>query len=253
MKNKLFWVVLILWGCMISCQPPNRSQPTDSDQADAKKVLIDNVLSTAEHDDGWVLLFDGASISDHWHKYNSDGLNKNWVIDEGAIHFNPDHGDGGDLTSNLSYENFELKLDWRIQDCGNSGIMFNVQEEDDYDYPWLTGPEMQILDASCHPDGKIDKHRAGDLYDLIECSEVTVKPAGEWNRIKIVSKNGDYEFWQNDIKVVSFTMHTAEWDAMVAGSKFVEMSDFGKFTDGKIVLQDHTDRVWFKNIKIKKL
>jgi cytochrome c len=253
MKNKLSWVVLIIWGCLISCQPAKKAGSSDSDIHSAKKILQDNVLSTTERDAGWTLLFDGASISDHWHKYNTDSLNRNWVIDDNTIHFNPDHGDGGDLTSNRSYEDFELKLDWRIQDCGNSGIMYNVQEGADYDHPWLTGPEMQILDATCHPDGKIDKHRAGDLYDLIECGTVTVKPAGEWNSIKIISNEGDYEFWQNDVKVVSFTMHTAEWDAMVAGSKFVEMPDFGKFTSGKIVLQDHTDRVWFKNIKIKNL
>ena len=131
--------------------------------------------------------------------------------------------------------------------------MYNVQEGEDYGYPWLTGPEMQILDASCHPDGKIDTHRAGDLYDLIECSEVTVKPAGQWNSIKIVSRDGNYEFWQNDVKVVSYTMHNEAWDQMVSNSKFVEMPDFGKFKEGKIVLQDHTDRVWFKNIKIKTL
>ena len=253
MKNKLFWMVLILWGCVSSCQQPNKTGQSDSVDTSTIEIVADNVLSAAEKDGGWVLLFDGASISYHWHKYNSEGLNKNWVIDDGAIYFNPDHGDGGDLTSNQSYKNFELKLDWKIQDCGNSGIMYNVQEGENYDYQWLTGPEMQILDASCHPDGKINKHRAGDLYDLIECSEVTVKPAGEWNSIKIVSNQGEYEFWQNEVKVVSYTMHTDEWDDMVAGSKFVEMSDFGKFREGKIVLQDHTDRVWFKNIKIRTL
>jgi len=246
-------MALILLGCLSACQQPNKTAQSDSMDQSAKDVSADNELSAVEKGNGWVLLFDGASISDHWHKYNSEGLNKNWVIDDGAIHFNPDHGDGGDLTSNESYKNFAFKLDWRIQDCGNSGIMYNVQESDNYSYPWLTGPEMQILDASCHPDGKIDKHRAGDLYDLIECSEVNVKPAGEWNSIKIVSADGNYEFWQNSVKVVSFTMHTDQWNDMVAGSKFASMSDFGKFSEGKIVLQDHTDRVWFKNIKIKTL
>jgi len=99
-----------------SCQKPNQSVQTDSTKQSTKEVSADNVLSAAERNDGWVLLFDGASISDHWHKYNSEGLNKNWVIDDGAIHFNPDHGDGGDLTSNESYKNFTFKLDWRIQD-----------------------------------------------------------------------------------------------------------------------------------------
>ena len=117
----------------------------------------------------------------------------------------------------------------------------------------MTGPEMQVLDNSCHPDAKIIKHRAGDLYDLISSSKETVKPAGEWNHAVIRSDHGKMEFWLNGTKAVEFTMHDAKWDEMVAASKFKTMPDFGKASKGHIALQDHGDNVWFRNIKIREL
>jgi hypothetical protein len=112
---------------------------------------------------------------------------------------------------------------------------------------------MQVLDNACHPDAKINKHRAGDLYDLIACSQETVKPAGEWNQVRIVSNNGNVEFWLNGENVVKFTLGTPEWDSLVANSKFKEWSAFGKARKGHIVLQDHGDKVWYRNIRIKNL
>jgi cytochrome c len=126
-------------------------------------------------------------------------------------------------------------------------------EGEDLDYPYLSGPEMQILDNSCHPDAKIDKHQAGDLYDLIASEPKTVKPAGEWNTIKIRIENGDLTFWQNGTVVVDTKLWTPEWDEMVAGSKFAKMPKFGTAKKGKIVLQDHGDPVWFRNIKARNL
>jgi hypothetical protein len=112
---------------------------------------------------------------------------------------------------------------------------------------------MQVLDNACHPDAKIIKHRAGDLYDLISCSKETIKPAGEWNTAVIRSDRGKMEFWLNGTKVVEFTMHDKKWDEMVAGSKFKTMPDFGKAHKGHIALQDHGDNVWYRNIKIREL
>ncbi len=252
MKNRHSIVMALIVLSSFGCQQTKKQDVPLQPQEKIDVKTGDNTLTSQEKIDGWQLLFDGQKI-DQWHKYNGTTVNKNWTIADNAIHFNPDFADGGDLTSNLAYTNFELTLDWKIQECGNSGIMLNVNESYDYQHPWLTGPEMQVLDDSCHPDGKIQKHRAGDLYDLIECTQKTVKAAGEWNSIKIVSNNAKYEFWQNEIKVVSFEMHTPEWKAMVASSKFKDMPDFGKYRKGKIVLQDHADRVWYKNIKIKTL
>ncbi len=212
-----------------------------------------NKLSKQEEDEGWWLLFDGQSLQ-KWRNYNSQETGSAWKIEDGALVLDTSNGaKGGDLVTQKEYEDFELKLEWKISACGNSGLMFNVIEDAKYHSPWLTGPEMQILDNTCHPDAKIHKHRAGDLYDLVPCSKETVKPAGEWNQVHIISKGGKYEFWLNGTKVVAFEMHTAEWKALVAKSKFNEFPDFGTSRRGRIALQDHGDKVWFRNIKIKPL
>lgn len=216
-------------------------------------AMAQNTLTEKEKADGWKLLFDGKSTTG-WRTFNSDKAEAGWGIADGALHLDKNAKDGrGDILTDKEYENYELTLEWKIGACGNSGIIFNVVEDKKYKTTYLTGPEMQVLDNTCHPDAKIIKHRAGDLYDLISCSKETVKPAGEWNLIKLVSNHGKMEFWLNGTNTVNFTMHTPEWDAMVAGSKFKNMPDFGKATKGRIALQDHGDEVWYRNIKIKEL
>jgi cytochrome c len=126
-------------------------------------------------------------------------------------------------------------------------------ESEKYKSVWETGPEMQILDNTCHPDTKFKTHQAGDLYDMIACKYMAVKPAGQWNTARIKSKNGKVEFWLNGHQVVSFDMASKEWKEMIANSKFKTMPGFGLSPKGRISLQDHGDRVWFKNIKIRKI
>ncbi|MDH3712018.1 MAG: DUF1080 domain-containing protein, partial [Cyclobacteriaceae bacterium] len=129
----------------------------------------------------------------------------------------------------------------------------HVVESDEYDYVWQTGPEMQVLDNVNHSDGRIDKHRAGDLYDLISCRFVTANPANQWNKARLISKDGKVSHWLNGYKLVEFEMHNQNWDEMVANSKFKDMPAFGKAKGGHIALQDHNDQVWYRNIKIKQL
>ncbi|MFZ1706026.1 MAG: family 16 glycoside hydrolase [Saprospiraceae bacterium] len=223
-------------------------------------VFADNMLTEDEKKDGWKTLFDGKKI-EHFRNFKKQSIGKDWVIDQNAIHLNAKQNasghwqtsDGGDIITKEVYENFELVLDWKIANCGNSGIMFNVAENEKLNYVWESGPEMQILDNTCHPDTKFPTHRAGDLYDMIECKYPSVKPAGQWNTARIVSENGEVSFWLNGHKVVEFTMHNSDWKQKIAKSKFKDMPVFGTFKKGHISLQDHGDKVWFKNIKIKKL
>jgi hypothetical protein len=113
--------------------------------------------------------------------------------------------------------------------------------------------EMQVLDNDRHPDAKIPKHRAGDLYDLISCSRETVKPALEWNKAGIRALNGKLDLFLNGENVVSTTLWDDNWKKLIAGSKFKAMPNFGTFKKGRIALQDHGNKVWYRNIMIKKL
>lgn len=214
-------------------------------------LLSFTVLKGQSSAEGWISLFDGKSTKG-WRNYNSGKIGAAWKVANGELYLDPAEKEGrGDIITEGEYENFELTLEWKIDSCGNSGIFFNVVEDPKYKWVFVTGPEIQIVDNSCHPDAKIHTHRAGDLYDLIPCATETVRPAGQWNDVRIVSNKGSYEFWLNGTKSVSFTMHTPEWDAMVSKSKFKTMPDFGKARKGHIALQDHNDKVWFRNIRIR--
>lgn len=220
----------------------------------AKAQHTDNTLSQAEKAAGWKLLFDGTSTGG-WHSYNKPALGSAWEAKDGALHLTKHEGgdNGGDATSADEYGDFDLKLDWKISPNGNSGVLFLVKEDTQHEWSYYTGPEMQVLDNNGHPDAKIIKHRAGDLYDLITSKPENVKPAGQWNSIEIKLQKGKLEFWQNGAKVVSTTMWDDSWKKLVAGSKFKGMPDFGTFKSGHISLQDHGNEVWYKNIKIRKL
>lgn len=219
----------------------------------ATEAMAQNTLTEKEKKAGWTLLFDGTSTAG-WRTFNTDAPGAAWKVEDGALALDATaKEERGDLITNKEYENYELSIEWKIAPCGNSGIIFNVVEDPQYSATYLTGPEMQVLDNTCHPDAKIIKHRAGDLYDLISSSKETVKPAGQWNVARIVSDHGKMQFWLNGVQVVKFTMHDAAWDTMVAASKFKSMPDFGKATRGRIALQDHGDKVWYRNIKIREL
>lgn len=215
--------------------------------------------AAAASDTGWVSLFDGNTFNG-WHAYGKTAVGKAWKIADGAIYLDTTNkknwqtDDGGDIVTNDEYENFDFKTEWKIAPNGNSGIIFLVHEDTSkYHYVWNTGPEMQVLDNNGHPDAKIPKHRAGDLYDLISSSTETVKPAGEWNEAEVKVNNGKLDLYLNGTNVVSTTLWDDNWKKLIAGSKFKDMPDFGTFKKGHISLQDHGNSVWYRNIMIKKL
>lgn len=218
-----------------------------------------NTLTDEEKNDGWQLLFDGTSTNG-WHKYGEPAAGAAWKVTDGELHLDASEKQdwqikgGGDIVTDEEFENFHLKLEWKIDTCGNSGIIFLIHEDSTkYKWAWHTGLEMQILDNACHSDAKISKHRAGDLYDLISCSKETVKPALEWNAVEIKHVNGKLDFWLNGEPVVSTTIGDDNWKNMLKNSKWKDYPDFSIYKKGKIALQDHGNHVWFRNIKIKKL
>ena len=210
--------------------------------------------------DSWKLLFDGKTTSG-WHTYGKDSIGKAWKVEDSVLHLDASQKngwqtkDGGDIVTNDEFENFDLQLDWKISEGGNSGLMFYVKEDTSkYKYAWESGPEMQIADNEKNEDGKVYKSRAGDLYELFATtSQQHVKPAGEWNHVEIRSNKGKLDFYMNDAHVLDTTIHDSAWNKIIANTKFKDMPGFGTYTKGKIALQDHGADVWFKNIKIKEL
>ena len=219
----------------------------------AKQIPL-NSLTDNEVKQGWELLFDGKTTGS-WKQFGKEGMASAWKIKDNALAFDKTVKKEGshDIVTVKEYENFEFVLDWKIDKCGNSGIMFNVIDNGKFSYPWLTGAEMQVIDNLCHPDAVFKTHRAGDLYDLIQTKSVTVNETLEWNTIRIISNKGHVEFWQNGYKVVQFQMDTDEWRNMIKNSKFKDMPDFGLAKKGRISLQDHGDNVWYRNIRIREL
>lgn len=215
--------------------------------------------TTNENNDGWKLLFDGTTTG--WHTYGKDSIGSAWKAEDSTLHLDAREKkdwqtkDGGDIVTNDEFENFDLKMDWKISEGGNSGIMFYVKEDTSkYQYPWNTGPEMQIADNEKNEDGKVYKSRAGDLYELFATSsQKFVKPAGQWNHVEIIADKGKLDFFMNNEHVLDTTIWNDAWKNNIANAKFKDMPDFGTFKKGRIALQDHGADVWFRNIRIKNL
>jgi hypothetical protein len=214
------------------------------------------MIPIANAQDQFTPLFDGKTTAG-WHSYGKKQAGDAWKVENGSLHFDPTakvNNQGGDLVTDKEYSNFHLKLDWKVAPKANSGILFYVHENPiKYPNTYETGLEMQVLDNEGHPDGKIDKHRAGNLYDLVKGSTEPVKAVGEWNTAEIISNRGQLTFILNGVVVVKTTLWDKKWKDLVSDSKFTAWKNFGTFKKGKIALQDHGDHVWYRNIVIKEL
>lgn len=215
-----------------------------------------NTLTNQEKKDGWKLLFDGSSTQG-WRSYNGDSFpEKGWKVNNGMLTVFAEGG-GGDIITTDVYGDFMLKLEWRVQKGGNSGIFYHALEQPEQAIYW-SAPEIQILDNENHPDanrGKNGNRKATSLYDLIPADPQNAKPYGQWNQIKIVVKDrgAHVEHWMNGEKVVEYERWTDKWYDMLRNSKFASHPEFGAAHKGYLGLQDHGDRVDFRNIKIKEL
>jgi hypothetical protein len=219
-----------------------------------------NKLSKNEQKEGWKLLFNGKNF-DGWRQCNGTAMPANWVIEEDAMKVftaadkKPGQGSNGDiLFQGKKFKNFELSVDWKASKMANSGIFYNVREVPGQPI-YYASPEIQVLDNVDATDNKIDSHLAGSLYDMLPADPKTVHPAGSWNTIVVRVKDGQVTHIQNGVKVVSYSLWTPEWDALVAKSKFKTFPGFteGISKEGYIGLQDHGYPVWFRNIKIREL
>lgn len=216
----------------------------------------DNKLTKKEIKQGWKLLFDGTDLKG-WHSYNRDTVARNWIVKDGQIQFDREHeGAGDDLVTDGTYENYELQLQWRITKGGNSGIIFDIQEDHKHGATYQTGAEMQVLDNIDADDNKKQNHLAGCLYDMIGDATVSKPvPVGDWNQVKIIQNKGQLTFWLNGIKTVDVKIGSPEWDAAIASSKFKSrgFADFMKIQSGHIAVQKHPGSSGWKNLKIREI
>ncbi len=210
----------------------------------------------------WISLFDGETFNG-WHTYNGDEISKKWSIENGVMVFDPKKPNlknlsgSGNIVTDEEFTNFELYLEWNVSEVGNSGLFWGVKEIEGLSQPYLTGAEIQILDNDRHPDAKNNPkyHQAGALYDMVQPEFDVCNPAGEWNKmvLKIDHSENKGTVILNDAKIVEFPLAGPSWSKLVENSKFKNWEYFGAYKTGKIGLQDHGDKVSFRNIKIRKL
>ncbi len=248
---------LLILGCAVFAFTACKNENKDS--AETTPVENDEMVSeNTNEQQEWQSLFNGENL-DSWKVYNKeDSISDQWQVKDNAIVFTPAEGRSSseNIITKESFENFELSLEWKISEGGNSGIMWGVKEMEKYNEPYYTGPEIQVLDNERHPDAKNGPNRtAGALYDMVPPGKDVTKPAGEWNKEVIHIDHEANEGWVelNGTRVVEFPVEGEAWKEMVAKSKFKEWEDFGTSKSGHIALQDHGNKVSFKDIKIKKL
>ena len=204
-------------------------------------------LTAAEQADGWKLLFDGTSLAG-WRAYKSTTAPAGWAAVNGELVRN---GEGGDLMSAEQFSDFELRLEWKISENGNSGIIYHVVTGDEF--PYESGPEFQVLHNAGHKDGANPITSAGSNYAMHAPAKDVTRPVGEWNDIRLIVKGTHVEHWMNGEKLLEFEQFSPDWYARVKASKFSKMPPYGRHMRGHIVLQDHGNVVSYRNIKIKAL
>lgn len=206
-----------------------------------------NSLTAAEEAAGWRLLFDGETTRG-WRGFRRSEMPDGWKAEDGELRR---VGRGGDIVTIEQFDDFELSIDWKVEEGGNSGIMFRVSEE--WNSTWKSGPEIQVLDDVRHPDGRRRETSAGSNYALHAAPEGVVRPAGEWNTVRIVARGAHIEHWLNGVKIVEYELWSPAWEALVASSKFDTLPGYGRQRRGHLALQDHGAWVAYRNIKIRPL
>lgn len=237
------------------------SEPADDASGDAA-ASSDTTEAAAE----WTPLFDGESFAG-WTGLGRDAVPEgHWTIEDGTLRkvasgqvpaaADGQPLEGGDLMTVETYRDFELAFEWKVSEGGNSGVKYNVSESlsTAHDPPYAAlGFEYQVLDDERHPDGEDPTHRTGALYDLIaaDAAAKQVHPPGEWNQSRIVLRGSRGEHWLNGQRVVAYDVSTAQFDSLMTASKYAPIDGFADRRAGHIVLQDHSDDVWYRNIRIR--
>lgn len=265
---------IALGGLLASCSGAKNATEASIPVSTTLQGAQSSTLKMPVDKDGYVVLFDGTSLNG-WRGYGKDHVPDRWKIVDGCLKFSRDNGsEGGDVIFAHKFKNFILEMDWKVAKGSNSGIFYLGQEattvnnegKTNLEPLYVSAPEFQILDNENHPDAKLGRdgnRKSSSLYDMLPAKPQNAKPFGEWNKAKIVVKNGKVEHYQNDVKVVEYTLWTPEWTQLLQESKFSEKAWPTAFAllnncggdnhEGYIGMQDHGDEVWYRNIRIKVL
>ena len=205
-----------------------------------------NQLTAAEKADGWRLLFDGKT-TDGWRGMKKDAFpSAGWEVKDGSLHHIAKAG-GGDIITTETFDQFEFSFEWKIAPGANSGVKYFIIEE-----RGAIGHEYQVLDDEVHPDGRNGKERrTAAFYDVMSPGATRLNPPGEFNHSLIRVAGNSVEHWLNGDKVLAYTLDSPEVKAAVQDSKFSGEKIFGTRVKGHLLLQDHSDEVWFRNLKIR--
>ncbi|MFL2912177.1 MAG: DUF1080 domain-containing protein [Opitutales bacterium] len=177
-----------------------------------------------------------------WTKVDGKPVGNGWIIQEGVVHRKSLNGD---IITKEKFKDFELTFEWKISEAGNSGIKYRTRGR--------LGLEYQILDDQKHRDNKNPTHRAGSLYELVAAPDSKpLRPVGTWNKGRIVAEGKRIQHWLNGEKVVEVTWGTDNWKEKFQKSKYRNNDGFGSW-EGSILLQDHNDPVWYRELRVKHL
>jgi hypothetical protein len=264
MKKLLVSALSVMAIAVMACNSGRSTVATEDtatavkqeDSIQAAEIVSDtaaNTLTDAEKTAGWKLLFDGTNL-DGWHIYKGK-TSSGWVVENGILHCLGSEKDKSDkradLTSNDTFDNFELDLDWKLAPKGNSGIIYLASEE--YDAAYLSGPEYQLIDDVNFPEKLEGWQKTGANYAMAAPLVAASNPIGEWNHAKIIVNKGHVEHWLNGQKTAEYDMGSAEWKKAKETGKWKDAKGYGGTKKGHIDLQDHGSEAWFKNVKIKQL
>ncbi len=251
MLKKMFAFVLVLCSLGAVWFPAVSFGQTKSSEAP-------NTLTQKEKQDGWVLLFDGKTTTG-WRGIYKEAFPKGgWIVENGVLTVLEEAKSkerGGDIITVQQYGNFELSLDFKLTPGANSGIKYFILEDPKKKSGAGVGPEYQLLDDQIHPDAKLGingNRTCGSLYDLIPANtNKPIRPIGEWNTAGIVAKGKHVEHWLNGVKILEYERGSQAFKAFVEKSKFNTIPNFGGSPQGHILLQEHGNRISFRNIKIR--
>ena len=245
--NFILFVMNIL--VIAACDKPVEKKAIDSD--------VKSEHNAPELEDGWVYLFDGTNL-DAWRTYMKDSITGEWEIDNSALVYRP-HPDSAHGMNNLitrkKYESFELALEWKIEQDGNSGVFYGILEDEKYVVPYMTAPEVQLRDYSSDPDFNDNLQMSGAIFGIVGPEQDVARPAGEWNELYIsvdrVKNLGKVVL--NGKELYNYAVRGEQWQKLVEASKFKDWEGFSSTETGHIGLQDHAHEVWFRNIRIKEI